>query len=153
MSAEVDVFVFSSSSITNIWAGFGAATWAVSIGNDEANNKGKVTKSQKMKVGSFGILYCEPWKSFTVPFVTSSKPDANAYESEIWEGTWMLPFNFKPLGTPRRRLEGSEVLKLAGAKSRGLSNFGHYLKVQGNLVFNPSKIEADDWQEIVSRLV
>lgn len=153
VTSEVDIYVFSSNSITNIWAGYGAATWAVSIGNDAASNKGKATKSQKMKVGSFGILYCEPWKAFTVPFVTCSKPDPSEFEGEIWDGTWMLPFGFKPLGTPRKRLLGSELLELPGAKSREISNYSHYLKVQGNLVFNASRIDTDDWQEIVSRLV
>ncbi len=152
MNADVKVYVFSSKSITNIWAGFGAETWAVAIGSD-ATNKGKTTKALKMPVGSFGILYCEPWKSFTVPFVTYSVPDPDRSESEIWADDWMLPFRFRPLASPRSRLSGNEVLSLPGAKERKISNYANYLTVQGNFAFQGSTIDARDWQMIVSKLV
>jgi hypothetical protein len=148
----VNVYVFSSKSITNIWAGFGASTWAVAIGS-ETTNKGKTTKAQKMPIGSFGLLYCEPWKAFTLPFVTCSVPEPGSFEEEIWAERWMLPFKFKALGTPRKTISGSDILDLSGARRRGLTNYANYLTVQGNFAFQASSIEADDWQTILSRLI
>ncbi|WP_439631664.1 hypothetical protein [Shinella sp.] len=148
----VSVYVFSSKSITNIWAGFGAGTWAVAIGA-EATNKGKTTKALKMPIGSFGLLYCEPWKAFTLPFVTCSVPQSGSFEEEIWAERWMLPFKFKALGTPRKTMPGSEILELSGARERGLTNYANYLTVQGNFAFQASAIDANDWQTILSRLV
>ncbi|MCM2440916.1 hypothetical protein HGO34_14445 [Agrobacterium vitis] len=152
MSSKVNIYVFSSKSITNIWAGYGAQTWAVSIGEDASNNAGKKTKSKRMTVGSFGILYCEPWKAFTVPFVTISAPDLDKNEEEIWDGTWMLPFRFKALGNPKSRMPGSDISKLPGAAREGITNYSHYLKVQGNLAFTTSAIDAEDWEYIIREL-
>lgn len=152
MTTEVSVYVFSSKSITNIWAGYGAQTWAVAIGSD-TTNKGKATKAGKMPVGSFGILYCEPWKSFTVPFVTCTVPDPTRNEEEIWTDKWMLPFRFKPLANPRNRIAGNEILSLPGAQARKISNYANYLTVQGNFAFQASIVDARDWQLIISKLV
>ncbi|NEI73358.1 hypothetical protein GR212_27770 [Rhizobium lusitanum] len=152
MPNDVSVYVFSSKSITNIWAGYGAETWAVAIGS-ETTNKGKTTKAGKMPLGSFGILYCEPWKAFTVPFVTCSVPKQNETEEEIWADKWMLPFRFKPLGNPRNRIGGSEVLALPGARARNIGNYANYLTVQGNFAFQASTIDAQDWETIISRLI
>lgn len=149
---DVSVYVFSSKNITNIWAGYGAETWAVAIGS-EATNKGKKTKAAKMPVGSFGLLYCEPWKAFTVPFVTCSEADPLNHESEIWEGQWMLPFRFRALGSPRKRIAGQEILNLSGAKERGTTNYANYLTVQGNFAFQASNIDHRDWHALVSQLV
>ncbi|MFK0275185.1 hypothetical protein ACIQUG_15985 [Ensifer sp. NPDC090286] len=152
MSNSINVYVFSSKSITNIWAGYGASTWAVALGS-EATNKGKITKSQKMPVGSFGILYCEPWKAFTVPFVTCSTPDQNRTEGEIWAENWMLPFKFRALGNPRKKFLGSDVLSLPGAAAKQITNYSNYLTVQGNFAFQPSTVDARDWETLVTRLV
>ncbi len=149
---SVSIYVFSSKSITNIWAGFGAGTWAVGIGS-ETTNKGKTTKALKMPIGSFGLLYCEPWKAFTLPFVTCSIPEVGSYEEEIWADRWMLPFKFKALGTPRKTMSGSEIAGLSGARERGITNYANYLTVQGNFAFQASSIEASDWQTILSRLI
>lgn len=149
---DVGVFVFSSKSITNIWAGYGAQTWAVAIGSDQTN-KGKRTKAAKMPIGSFGLLYCEPWAAFTVPFVTCTRPDQEGTEAEIWDKAWMLPFQFRPLGSPRKRLAGHDLLALPGAKERQVANFSNYLNVQGNFAFQTSKIDLRDWEYILERLV
>jgi hypothetical protein len=149
----VEVFVFSSDSITNIWAGYGSSTWAVSRG-DEASAKAKATKSARLLPGSLGVLYCKPWKAFTVPFVTTTKPDKEKIEREIWHGEWMLPFGFKALGDPRMRITGDETYELLeGMKVRKINNFATYLNVQSNFDFQPSRIDRADWATLVERLV
>jgi len=42
---DISVYVFSSNTITNIWAGYGSRTWAVSDGSD-AYNKVRKTKAR-----------------------------------------------------------------------------------------------------------
>ena len=151
MSDELNVFVFSSDSITNIWAGYGAATWAVSQGT---TTPAKRTKSGNMQPGSLGILYCVPWQAFTVPFVTTTVPDKDAIETDIWNGEWILPFQFKALASPRRRIDGKALRSLLpGMERKDISNFSHYLHVQSNFDFQPSKIGNDDWSTLVDRLV
>ncbi len=149
---EVRVYVFSSSSVTNIWAGYGARMWAVSKGESETAFKGKRTKAAKISSGSFGLLYCEPWQAFTVPFVFRSKPQTEFSEREVWDGEWFLPFAITPLGSPRSRLQGEDIKKLPGAARRGITNFSHYLRVQGNFAFQESLVAEQDWEKIVEKL-
>lgn len=151
MTHEVDVYVFSSDSITNIWAGYGARTWAVSSG---ANPRRKAKLAEGLDLGSLGLLYCVPWRSFTVPFVTTTKPDKERIEPEIWQGDWILPFRFQPLSTPRKRVVGTDLYDLLpGLKSKGINNFSHYLSVQSNFDFQPSRIAAQDWAKLIDILV
>lgn len=147
-ASKVDVFVFSSDSITNIWAGYGAHTWAVRSGGIK-NTKAKITKSGRFKPGSFGILYCKPWKAFTVPFVSITEPDKERVEKEIWHDDWILPFKFAPLSDPRRKILGADLYStLQGVGS----NFSNYLSVQGNFDFQPSPILLCDWETIIQKL-
>ena len=59
----MELFVFSSKNLTNIWAGIGARKWAVS--QDQAANTGVTTKAKALRVGSLGILYCVETQSLT----------------------------------------------------------------------------------------
>src|SRR5690606_36452099 len=64
----IDIYIFSSKNITNIWAGYGARAWAVSqVGKKEMETR--MTKSMSMQPGALGLIYCsaEP-KFFTMPF-------------------------------------------------------------------------------------
>lgn len=150
MHEEIDVYVFSSDTITNIWAGYGASTWAVSRGGTAP---AKVTKSARLTPGSFGILYCVPWQAFTVPFVTTTLPDTQNSETEIWSDEWLLPFRFRPLGSPRRRVAGKDLYNtLPAMKAKGITNFSHYLNVQSNFDFQPSKVAAEDWRTLIENL-
>ncbi|WP_202323271.1 hypothetical protein [Mesorhizobium sp. 113-3-9] len=145
---KVDVFVFSSDSITNIWAGYGARTWAVRAG-DSAGTKAKITKSSRFVPGSFGLLYCKPWKAFTVPFVSTTAPDTQRVEKEIWHDDWILPFAFAPLSSPKDSLIGNDLYDLLEGVG---SNYSNYLSVQGNFDFQPSSILRKDWELIIRKL-
>ncbi|MBF9029686.1 hypothetical protein HKCCE3408_04695 [Rhodobacterales bacterium HKCCE3408] len=147
---NVAVFVFASNNITNIWAGYGARRWAVS-GEGEMISA-KKTKASKVTAGSFGLLYCTPWKSFTVPFVISTPPEIESVEGEIWEGEWIIPFTIIPLGSPRKRMHNDRIRDLPGFRDRGLTNVSHYLSVQGNFAFQPSTVSSDDWAAILKEL-
>lgn len=66
----MELFVFSSKTLTNIWAGIGARKWAVSL--DQAANPGIATKAKALRIGSIGILYCVETQSLTTPFIVAS---------------------------------------------------------------------------------
>jgi len=100
---HIDVFVFSSNNLTNIWAGVGAGLWAVA---EQQKRKvgGAREKAQFLQIGSLGVLYCSKNKSFTTPFVVFSRPDLEGVVKNVWDDQWVLPFHIHPLGTPRRLL-------------------------------------------------
>ena len=89
----MDIFVFSSKNLTNIWAGIGARLWAVSDTGDATTFQSRRTKSQGMKIGTFGILYCNETQTLTTPFIVYSKPDAKRTVKNVWPEPWVLPFN------------------------------------------------------------
>ena len=64
----MELFVFSLKNLTNIWAGIGAKLWAVSKPQKEGV-RGITNRSQKMQIGSLGLLYCSATKTFTTPFI------------------------------------------------------------------------------------
>jgi len=151
----MEIFVFSSESLTNIWAGIGARLWAVASTDDVSSAASRKTKSQKMSVGSFGILYCNATHSLTTPFVVYSKPDLDQRITNVWPepNGWVLPFRIFPLGTPDRQLVKDRAKAILPIfKRTGKNNFGHVFSVQAVTVFSPTKIESDDWEILISEL-
>jgi len=110
MEKKIDLFCFASSSLTNIWAGVGARRWAVREPSTSAGMKGHVTKSKRMTVGSFGLIYCGETHSFSTPFIVTSPPEEGVVENNIWAGSWVLPFSIYPLGNPSKQVS-SDVAK------------------------------------------
>jgi hypothetical protein len=102
----MDIFVFSSKNLTNIWAGIGARKWAVS--KELAENPATVTKAKSLRIGSLGLLYCSETQSFTAPFLVSSAPEVNVSVSNIWPEEWWLPFSIFPLGSPNKQMSKDE---------------------------------------------
>ena len=144
----VPVYVFSSNSMTNIWAGYGARRWAVADVKQET-----VTKAAGMKIGSQGILYCshEGRQGFTMPFVTVSEPDPSSTEKYIWSGEWVLPFSIRPLGSPDAFVpKGDLAMGLSGIPKG--KNWSHYLHVQGLTKFVPSSLSQSDWEWFLRKL-
>ena len=80
----MEVFVFSSNNLTNMWAGVGAKRWAVSM--KLAKNKGTITKSKKIKIGSIGLLYCSETGELTTPFLITSLPEAKYFNNRYMGG-------------------------------------------------------------------
>src|SRR6476620_106537 len=89
--------------LTNVWAGIGAGMWAISE-QQAAKVSGAVSKSNDLRVGSRGIIYCSDSQTFTTPFLVASKPEPDKRIDNVWPEIWTLPFRIMPLGTPRRQL-------------------------------------------------
>ena len=149
----MEIFVFSSKNLTNIWAGIGARLWAVSQTEDSATAQGRKTKAQNMTIGSLGILYCTETHALTTPFVVYSKVDPNRVVENVWPEKWVLPFKIHPLGSPERQLSSDETKKVLPIFTRsGETNFGKIFHVQAVTAFSPTAIEREDWEVLVSRL-
>ena len=148
----MNLFVFSSNNLTNIWAGIGAQLWAVSKPSARTV-QARISASKKMTVGSVGVLYCKETKAFTTPFIVYSKPDIELEVTDVWPEPWILPFRIKTLGTPKKSMWISEMKKLPIFSKSARSNISHVFYIQGLLAFTPSKISELDWQIILESLV
>jgi hypothetical protein len=149
----MEIYVFASKNLTNIWAGVGARLWAVSQSDDGATTQGRRTKSQSMRIGSFGLLYCVETHSLTTPFIVYSKPDTKRIVENVWPESWVLPFRIFPLGTPDLQLSSDRAKReLPIFTKSGETNFGKIFHVQAVTAFSATNIEAEDWEEILRRL-
>lgn len=154
MSAPIKLYVFSSSTLTNIWAGVGARLWAVSQ-RDESQMKGLITKAKDMTVGSLGVFYCTEVQSLTTPFLVYSQPHSTELVTNVWPQTdrWVLPFRIQPSGTPRRQLHKDQALDLLPTlKANGKSNITHALPISATTVFSPANLTSEDWAILLQQL-
>ena len=145
------IYAFSSSSLTNIWAGIGAQIWAVPQSESKNSNSGRATKSAKMALGSAGILYSSKDKCFTCPFIVQSVPNPDSVIEHIWEGKWILPFQIKPIGNPHARLSWEDARAALPSCIAG-SPLNRLIHVEPLTVFSASEITEADWSVLVSRL-
>jgi len=146
----MQIFVFSFDNLTNIWAGVGAGLWAVSL--KLAQNKGTITKSQKLKIGSLGALYCSDTQELTTPFLVKTAPRVGEIVADVWSQSWGLPFEITTLGSPRWRLHKDVIARdLPSVKALG-KKWNKILYVQPNFSFQPSEISAEDWAFIFDSL-
>ena len=146
----MDLFVFSSTNLTNIWAGVGARQWAVSL--EQADMPGARTKARGLPIGALGILYCVETQSLTTPFLVSSSPDQDATVRNVWPEEWYLPFDIHPLGSPHRQLGKANIAQLPVVVASG-RQWNNVVRTQGQFAFQPTTIAADDWAVLFSRLV
>lgn len=149
----MDLFCFASRSETNIDLGINARTWAVAPVSQSAM-RGRVTKAAKyFGEGSRGLLYCVPTHSFTTPFIAESGADSRDVITHIWRGSWVLPFQIRPLGNLSRQLHMHEaqarwpVLQRAPARSVSAA-----MNFTGTTVFVPVEISDEDWDLILDDL-
>jgi len=106
----IDVYCFTSSNLTNIWAGIGAGLWAVSeVGSKDMETR--KTKSLEMPIGAYGLLYCAATHSFTTPFKVTSEVQWKEIKG-VWPEAWWLPFGITALGTPKYQLTTKEMTAL-----------------------------------------
>ncbi|WP_242123034.1 hypothetical protein [Sphingobium sp. Sx8-8] len=148
------IYVFASNTLTNIWAGMGAQRWAVSpMEAGSPQEKGRITKARKMPVGALGILYCSADKTLTVPFVVTSSVDEDAIISHVWPERWVLPFKFRPLGTPHRRITIDEAKqRLPSFSSDPSPAFNNVFRVRADFAFQTSDITDEDWSVLIREL-
>jgi|SRR5437899_3248556 len=146
----MQLFAFSSNNLTNIWAGVGAGLWAVSKKLGE--NPGTITKAERMRIGSLGILYCSETQELTTPFVVKTIPQRDVVISHVWADEWGLPFGISPLGSPLKRLSKNVLAKeLPSVRTSG-KHWNKILYVQPNFAFQPSEISAEDWAYLYAAL-
>lgn len=145
---QVSVFVFTSSTLTNIWAGIGSRKWAVSA--RQASNVSIRTKAKRLPVGQFGLFYCTQTKSVMAPFVISTQPDMTSEVTNIWPETWALPFGIVPLGTPENQIHTKDLAVLPAVRAG--TPWQKLLHFQPTTVFAPSHLSAGDWAVLASRL-
>jgi len=145
----MELFVFSSKNLTNIWAGIGARKWAVSL--DQASNTGISTKAKALHIGSLGILYCVETQSLTTPFIVASVPDEAATITNIWIDEWRLPFDIYPLGSPQKQMGKLDIANLPVVRNSG-SQWNNVIRTQGQFAFQSTEIEVEDWSILFQQL-
>ena len=144
------VYIFSSSTLTNIWAGIGARKWAVS--NGQGANASIRGKAANLPVGAFGLLYCVDLQSLTTPFLITSRPDMNASVGNVWLDEWVLPFSIFPLGSPRHQIQKDDLANLLPSLKGGRP-WTQLIHFQPITAFAPSDLSDDDWAAIAAELV
>ncbi len=147
----MEVYVFTSQTITNIYAGVGARTWAVS--EVIANKQQKATQAQALRIGSMGLLYCSETHELTTPFIVESRPDVNAPVGNIWPppDVWHFPFRITPLGSPARRLSNTQLALLPSVATSG-RQWHNILFIRSDFAFQPSTISDEDWEYLYTNL-
>ena len=149
----MELFVFSSVNLTNIWAGVGAGIWAVSLSDNQTTMKGRATKSEKMIVGSAGIIWCSETHALTTPFLVRSMARTSETVSNVWPETWAMPFEITPLGTPHRQMPGDEAMRdLDFLVNSGSANISQALGTAGGTVFTARSISTKDWSVLLTTL-
>lgn len=142
----MDVYIFSSNTITNIWAGIGAGMWAVQI-YDRPEFR---TRAMNMPIGAVGLIYCVENQSFTTPFIIKTTPEDRII-SDIWPEDWMLPFNIQPFGTPRKLIHKDQI-GILPAVSQSNKSWHHVLNIQGTTAFAPTHLSEEDWGILIREL-
>ncbi|HKP35655.1 MAG TPA: hypothetical protein VJT71_02265 [Pyrinomonadaceae bacterium] len=147
----MELFVFSSTTLTNVWAGIGARKWAVSP--NQAANPSVAGRARTLQIGSIGILYCVETQSLTTPFIVASVPDETATITNIWprDEKWELPFDIYPLGSPEKQMGKNEIANLPVVKDSG-RQWNNVIRTQGQFAFQAAIIGAEDWSIIFQQL-
>jgi hypothetical protein len=147
---QMDLYVFSSKNLTNIWAGIGAKMWAVS--DAQASNAAIRTKAQKLPIGTLGLFYCVEVQSLTTPFLIRTKPDEAKTITNVWPEAWQLPFAIAPLGSPILQVHKDRLGSVLPSLQSGSRNWDNLFHIQPVTVFAPSTISDNDWAVLVTEL-
>jgi hypothetical protein len=146
----LNVYLFSSKNLTNIWAGIGAGLWAVST--QAAQQPPVRAGAQDFPAGALGLFYCTEIKSLTTPFMVLSRPDLRRVVDNVWPERWALPFSIYPIGSPHNVFEMSAAKNTLPAVKKNPSRWASILHIQPMTAFRPSRLQDEDWEIIVNRL-
>ena len=147
----MNVYLFASKNVTNIWAGIGAGQWAIS--ENAAALPVVQASAKRLPVGSLGLFYCTEAKGLTTPFMVLSSPDPVAVVKDIWAETWRYPFSITALGTPLKIIGIDQALSLLPTLQKaGKSRWTRVLHFQPTSAFQPSTLLDADWELIVRNL-
>ena len=146
----MDIYVFSSTLITDIWAGIGAGLWAISPKTAERSDV--KTKAANMAAGSVGVFYLsKPHYVLTTPFLVLAPPE-DRQEKEVWNGVWALPFKIHPLGSLRSTLQKTEFLSLLPTLNGHASDWDDLLNITATKSFVPASLTKQDWDVLIKHL-
>jgi hypothetical protein len=146
----LNIYVFTSNNLTNIWAGIGARRWAVS--DVVATRPGKVGQANNLLIGSLGVLYCSETHELTTPFVVTSRPQPGVIVTNIWPEPWHLPFQITPLGSPTRTLTNNQLAQQLPSVAANQQQWHNILFVRSDFAFQASTITDADWEYLYSNL-
>lgn len=138
------LYVFSSNSMSNIYAAIGAGLWAV---GEQKNTK---SKSEKMPIGAMAVIYCSETSEFTSPFIVKSKPK-NKVQSVIWKEEWVYPFEIIPLSKSFKKIHKDE-LNILPSIANSTKPWNQVLNVSPGFAFTPQQITEADWSVLIEKL-
>lgn len=141
---ELDLYVFASSTMSNIYSSVGACKWAVP---KQENIK---PRAKRILEGSMGIMYCVETKEFTTPFIIKSVPK-DELEANIWPEEWSQPFEIIPLGNPKKTIHKDNLDILPSVRNTDKS-WRLILNVSPATTFLPQKITKEDWAILIRNL-
>lgn len=144
--------VFTSTNLENIRIGVKHRMWAIPIPKNSSMKKQFKTKSKNIQVGARGFFYCSVMKFFTTPFIVSSLPDTEKLVTDVWDGTFMLPFKIDPLGDLSRYVWVREIKENLPSLRDNSKAWHHVIRIRPNLVFLPTELTEADWSYLMDAL-
>ena len=117
---------------------------------DDAHDEARQTRAAAMPIPSAGLFYCSQPRSkcFTTPFVVESAPQ-DRQVSDIWNGTWFLPFKIRAIGDPSITVSWARACK-SWPFLRDHENRGSL--VTPARAFAPVWIPRDEWDLVLDEL-
>lgn len=143
----MQIYIFSSNSQTNIWAGISSKLWAI----QKCNITNIKQKINKFPIGGLGLFYCSETKTFTTPFIIKSKP-TNGFIDTIWADEWQYPFKIIPLGTPNKNISKDILKQTLPTIKNSTKPWNSTLHIAPTLAFCASNITKADWSIIINLL-
>jgi len=151
----MDLFCFASRSVENIRLGVRHRMWAVATVSDKAM-RNRISKARNhLRVGSHGVLYCNPTSSFTTPFIVESPADPDSTITDVWPEPWVLPFRIRPLGDPSRQVHMDDAWErwpVLRDRERSSGGVSAAMNITGVTVFVPVMVTDEDWALILRDL-
>lgn len=143
----IKLYVFSSKTLNNIWAGIGAGKWAVQL----CNIPNLKEKAMNMPLGSLGLFYCSESKEFTTPFIVTKKVEDKRIKN-IWPEEWMFPFGIKVFGNPDKGIHKNNI-NILPVVSKSSRRWNHVMGISPIEVFVPIEISGEDWKILIEELL
>jgi hypothetical protein len=146
-----DVYMFTSTNLTNLWAGVGSGYWAVTA--KQGQNRSIQGKAKVLPIGALGLFYRVESKALTTPFIVTSKPNDKLIVKHIWAEEGHLPFTIVPLSDPRLLVKATELSNLLPSLSAKKIAWSDLFHISPITAFAPSKLERSDWEILIEKLL
>lgn len=146
------LFVFPSQSLRNIAIGVENHRWAVPYSEHTSVRKQYTTKSGKMPVGAHGLFYCSRLDQYTMPFIVGSQPNPDQVLTDIWEGSFFLPFDIHPLGKTDKLMSMSEIRRHFPSFNTDDVERPDFSSRKNDYFSDKCEIAEGDWAVLIERL-